>query len=160
MQRIKQFIIVSLTLLLATTAFAMVGSAKVYASDAISNSQNAACQGAQLGDANNPCTDTTSNTLSDLLKTVLSILSIIVGIAAIIMVIVGGFRYVLSAGDSANTNSARNTIIYALVGLLIAALAQVLIHFVLSRVNSCPSGQTGTPGNCTAAPLTKIGKPS
>lgn len=62
------------------------------------------------------------------------IVTIAVGAAAVIMIIIGGFRYVLSAGDSNATQSARNMIIYAVVGLIIALVAQSLVLFVLRRL--------------------------
>lgn len=62
------------------------------------------------------------------------IVTIAVGAAAVIMIIIGGFRYVLSAGDSNATQSARNMILYAVVGLIIALVAQSLVLFVLRRL--------------------------
>lgn len=64
---------------------------------------------------------------------VVNLLSVIAGLAAVIMLILGGIKYVTSGGDSSKVASAKNTIIYALVGLVIAALAQVLVHFVLKE---------------------------
>lgn len=64
--------------------------------------------------------------------TIVSILSYVVGVVAIVMVIVAGFKYITSGGDSGKVASAKNTLIYALVGLIVAALAQTLIHFVLN----------------------------
>lgn len=78
-------------------------------------------------------TDTSGdNTLSALAKKVINIFSIIVGIVAVIMVIYGGFRYITSGGDSGRVGNAKNTLIYAVIGLIIVALAQFLVHFVLS----------------------------
>ena len=89
-----------------------------------------ACKGANLKD-NPSCAD---NDLSGTIKTVVNILSAIVGVAAVIMVIIGGFRYITSAGDSGSISSAKNTILYALVGAIIATLAQVIVRFVLGKV--------------------------
>lgn len=68
------------------------------------------------------------------LATAITILDIIIGIAAVVMIIVGGIRFVLSGGDSNHTNSARNTVIYAIIGLVMAVLAQTIVVFVLNRV--------------------------
>ena len=54
-------------------------------------------------------------------------------IAAVIMIIWGGFRYVTSGGDSNKVSSAKNTIIYAVIGLIIVALAQFIVKFVLDK---------------------------
>ncbi|HSX53066.1 MAG TPA: hypothetical protein VLF90_01725 [Patescibacteria group bacterium] len=56
------------------------------------------------------------------------------GVAAVVMVIVGGFKYVVSQGDPNAVNSAKNTILFALLGLVIAGSAQLIISFVLNRV--------------------------
>jgi hypothetical protein len=84
-----------------------------------------------------------SSGVTSTISTAVSILSYVVGAASIIMVIAAGFRYVTSGGDSGRVSSAKNTLIYALVGLAIAALAQFLVHYVLSNadnsVQPCPS---------------------
>jgi hypothetical protein len=49
------------------------------------------------------------------------------------MIIIGGFRYITSGGDSGSVSSAKNTVLYAIVGLIIVALAQVIVRFVLSK---------------------------
>ena len=81
-------------------------------------------------------TDNTGNSRSveTIIKDIVDILSIVVGAAAVIMVIIGGFRYVLSNGDSNNVQAAKNTILYALVGLVVVALAQVMVNFVLKVI--------------------------
>lgn len=75
-----------------------------------------------------------SLTISKIIGTVISTLAWIIGTVSVIMVIFGGFRYVTSGGDSNAISSARSTILYALIGLVIALLAQVLIHFVLFKL--------------------------
>jgi len=74
-----------------------------------------------------------SGTGSILLKAV-TILDLVIGVAAVIMIIVGGLRYVLSQGDPNNTNSSKNTILYAVIGLVVAASAQILVTFILNRL--------------------------
>lgn len=61
------------------------------------------------------------------------ILSIIAGAAGVLMVIVAGFKYITSNGDSGKVSSAKTTLIYALIGLAIAGLAQVLAHFAIGE---------------------------
>jgi hypothetical protein len=122
-----------------------------------------ACKGLSQVDASQDC-KTNGSGVSGIIKGIVSILSYIVGVAAVIMVILAGFKYVTSAGDSGRISSAKNTLVYALVGLAIAALAQVLVHLVLSNaVNSvaaCPYTITNAKGvaitNLTAGdPLCK-----
>src|SRR5690606_385058 len=56
------------------------------------------------------------------------------GAIAVIMVIIGGFKYVVSGGDSNGIQSAKNTILYSLIGLVVAIFAQVIVSFVLARL--------------------------
>lgn len=93
--------------------------------------------GANLQDGSSAgCSDTTDSEkkVSSTLSTVIGILSIIVGVVSVIMLIIGGMRFVTSNGDGSSTAAARNTIIYAVVGIIIAALAQFIVKFVVGKV--------------------------
>lgn len=68
------------------------------------------------------------------IRLVINIFSFIVGVIAVIMIIVGGFKYITSGGESSNVGSAKNTILYAIIGLVVVALAQVVVKFVLQKV--------------------------
>lgn len=70
--------------------------------------------------------------VTDFISTTVNILSIVIGIAAVIVIILSGFKFITSGGDSSKVATAKNTLIYALIGLVVAALAQFLVHFVLS----------------------------
>lgn len=72
--------------------------------------------------------------INDIVTVVVNIFSLVVGIVAVIMIIIGGFRYITSGGDSGKVNSAKDTILYAIIGLVVVALAQFLVRFVLARV--------------------------
>lgn len=65
---------------------------------------------------------------------VVRIMSIIIGVAAVIVIIIAGIQYMTSTGDATNVNNAKNAIIYALIGLLVAVIAQVLVLFVIGRL--------------------------
>lgn len=65
---------------------------------------------------------------------IVNILSAIGGIIAVIVIIVAGVKFITSGGDSSGVASARNTIIYAIVGLIIIAFAQIIVRFVLQNV--------------------------
>lgn len=73
------------------------------------------------------------NTFQVTLNTIINIISIIVGVVAVIMIIFGGFKYITSGGTSEKVTGAKNTILYGLIGLIIVALAQVIIKFVLGQ---------------------------
>ncbi|CAN5657901.1 hypothetical protein BH23PAT2_BH23PAT2_06010 [soil metagenome] len=64
----------------------------------------------------------------------IDIFSYIVGVISVIMIIIGGLKYITSSGDPSNVTSAKNTILYAVIGLVVVALAQVIVIFVLDKV--------------------------
>ena len=66
----------------------------------------------------------------------------IVGIIAVIMLIIGGIRYVISGGDSKKVTDAKNTVLYAIIGLIIAFLAFAIVNFVISALPSSESSNT------------------
>jgi len=63
--------------------------------------------------------------------TVVNVLLFIIGAISVIMLIIGGIRYTISAGDSGNVTAAKNTIMYAIIGLVIAFLAFAVVNWVL-----------------------------
>lgn len=85
------------------------------------------------------CNDTTATgaaKANDLVTKVVDIFSVVVGLVSVIMIIFGGFRYITSAGDSTKITAAKNTIVYAVIGLVIVAIAQFIVQFVLQKVTS------------------------
>lgn len=65
-------------------------------------------------------------------KTITNVLLFIIGAISVIMLIIGGIRYVVSGGDSGAVTSAKNTILYAVVGIVVAILAYALVNFVIT----------------------------
>ncbi len=63
-----------------------------------------------------------------------SLLSIIAGIAAVIMIMLAGFMFITAGGDSSKVSNARKTLAYAVVGLIVIVLARTIVIFVVSRV--------------------------
>ena len=59
---------------------------------------------------------------------------LIVGLISVIMLVYGGLRYILSGGDSKKVTDANNTILYAIIGLILSMLAYAIVHFVLNSV--------------------------
>jgi hypothetical protein len=103
------------------------------------DTQGDACSGANLDLTNSSqtlCGTAAEGTVGSLLHTVIDIFSIIVGAVSVIMIIIGGFRYIVSGGESSNVSGAKNTIIFAIVGLVIVVLAQILVQFVLAKTSS------------------------
>lgn len=117
----------------------------VAVSAATTNIGNCVTTGTDLS-ADTNCSDSASSATSQdgtsidgILTLVVNIFSIIVGFVAVIMIIVGGLKYITSNGDSSNISGAKNTIVFAIVGLVIVALAQVIVHFVLAKVANAGS---------------------
>jgi len=144
-QKIKSLSVTLATLLLAVTPVALAVPA--YAAGN-TNIAGAACQGTNFnitdqtsGDVS-ACNDNNggTGTLNTLLTKVINIFSAIVGVIAVLMIIVGGLRYITSGGDSGKVGAAKTTIIYALVGLVIVALSQLIVHFVLVQATSVING--------------------
>lgn len=102
--------------------------------------QNSTCTGADLTFTSDPdgneCAfgglDATEK-LNQMVSEVINFFSIIIGIVAVLMIIVGGFRYIISGGDSANVSTAKNTILYAIIGLIVVVFAQYIVKFILSK---------------------------
>ncbi len=80
--------------------------------------------------------------VDEIVSQVINILSLAVGVVAVVMIIVGGLRYITSGGDSGNVTGAKNTILYAVVGLVVVALAQVIVRFVVDRATLTGSTTT------------------
>lgn len=74
-------------------------------------------------------------TVPGIVQTAVDLLSWVVGIAAVFVVIFGGFRYITAAGDSSKISSAKDTILYALIGIAVVAMAQILVRFVIGEVS-------------------------
>lgn len=72
-----------------------------------------------------------------------SVLLFIVGAIAVIMIVIGGLRYVISGGDATQVQAAKNTILYALVGIIIAILAYAAVNFVINSFVPTGSNTTG-----------------
>jgi len=68
----------------------------------------------------------------------------IVGIIAVIMLIIGGIKYVVSGGDSKKVTDAKNTVLYAIIGLVISFLAFAIVNFVITALPSSTSNEEAT----------------
>lgn len=77
-------------------------------------------------------------------STITNVLLFIIGAIAVIMIVIGGMRYVLSGGDSNQITAAKNTILYAIVGIIVAILAYAVVNFVLSSLIPGAGGGGGT----------------
>lgn len=91
-----------------------------------------ACGGVVIAGGN--CDDPANNGKVDsLVSQVVAVLSVVVGVVATIMIMVGGFKYITSNGDSNQVSSAKNTILYAIIGIVVVVFAQVIVKFVINK---------------------------
>lgn len=130
-KKIKQLMIVAAFSVVALTPLAVSGIANAQV-----NIEDGLCGGAQVqnpGTGNCSSTSASGQGVTDLATDVINLLSWVVGVISVIMIIVGGFRYITSGGASEKVTGAKNTIIYAVIGLVIVALAQFIVNFVLAK---------------------------
>ena len=66
--------------------------------------------------------------------TIINTIIYVIGAAAVVMIIIGGFRYVVSNGDSGSITTAKNTILYAVVGLVVAIMSYAIVNFVIGSI--------------------------
>lgn len=69
-------------------------------------------------------------------QTVVNVLLFIVGAISVIMLIFGGIRYTTSGGDQGSVTSAKNTVLYAIIGIIVSILAYAIVNFVVTALSS------------------------
>jgi len=77
----------------------------------------------------------TDISLNEVVSNIINLFSVIIGVVAVIMIIVAGFKYITAAGDSNSVTSAKHTLVYAIIGLVIVGLSQAIVRFVLQNIN-------------------------
>ena len=128
MQKIKLIVagmIMSLGLV-AMPGLAVMGGGIVYAADTDAKQQ--LCYGI-VG-----CNATGTKTLPDIVKTIVNILLYILGAVAVIMIVIGGIRYTTSGGDSSAIKGAKDTILYSIIGLVVAFMAYAIVNWVIGKL--------------------------
>lgn len=137
--------IIASIVLVVFTSVAITGLQPVYADCTSSNSaKNEVLKG--IGETG---TDCNTSGVDRFISGVIRIISYIAGIAAIIAIILSGFKYITSGGDTNKIASAKNTLIYALVGVVVAVLAQLLVNFAFTTANDAanPPKQNNSSGS-------------
>ena len=89
-------------------------------------------------------TDVPSTLLGDggVLSTIINTMLFIIGFLSVVMLIFGGLRYIISGGNAAAVTAAKNTILYAIVGLIIAIFAYAIVNFVIGSLTGTASSGT------------------
>lgn len=129
MKTLKKYAVVSAVMV---AVLALVAAFAPIAPEAL-----AACDPNQGISGGIDCTDT-GNTPADaesIFTTIVNILLFIIGAISVIMLIIGGIRYTVSGGDSGNVTAAKNTILYAIIGLVVAFLAFAIVNWVLDALS-------------------------
>lgn len=88
-----------------------------------------------------------SNNLMSTINTIISVVLGVLGILAVAYIIYGGFMFTTAAGDPAKTKKARETIMYGVIGLVVALLAFAIVNFVLTSVFSGSAANSGAAAN-------------
>lgn len=76
----------------------------------------------------------TSADLPALIQNIINVLLFITGAVAVIMIILGAIRYITSNGDQADVKAAKDTIMYSVIGLIVAILAFAIVNFVVDKL--------------------------
>ncbi len=141
-QRIKQLLISAfalpvLTLGAGAAVATLQGATALADCNQTTGGQDLSLQaGADCSKGNGQQTDLFGQ--SGVFKTITNVLLFLIGAISVIMLIIGGIRYVVSGGDSSAVQAAKNTILYAIVGVVVALLAYAVVNFVVGNF----SGQT------------------
>ena len=72
--------------------------------------------------------------LTEIVQSILNWIFGIIGIVAVVMIIIGGFNFMTSAGDPGKVKKGKDTILYGIIGLVIALLAFAIVNFVLNGI--------------------------
>lgn len=133
-EKFKKYVVITLA---AVALLAPVVASSTVGAQAI---RDGLCAGTNLSvtGGNGECEDggEATSKVNGLIKLIINIFSIVVGVVSVIMIIIGGLKYITSSGDSNNVTSAKNTILYAIIGLIVVALAQFVVQFVLAKALS------------------------
>jgi len=107
-------------------------------------SVSASCAVSVQGGANCAKSDDQKSNVGVVIKDITNVLLFIIGAVAVIMIILGGIRYTTSNGDASQVTSAKNTILYGVVGVVIALLAFAIVNFVVKAFTAQPGDGDGT----------------
>jgi len=80
------------------------------------------------------CKDRADDKLPEIIKTIVDVLLYILGIVSVFVIIIAGISYTVSGGDQNQVTKAKNTLMYAVVGLVVALLAYAIVNFVYTIV--------------------------
>ena len=100
--------------------------------NALYGKSQAACTRANANASSGTCE---SDDLNDVIKNIVNAIIFAIGIIAVVMIIIGGINYATSQGDPAKVKKGKDTILYGIIGLVVALLAYAIVNFVLGAIN-------------------------
>lgn len=128
MEKVKMMIAGFLAVpLLAVGATALVPAGDAYA-QSVSDGVTGGLAAANTKSAAN------NKGIDGIVGTIINVLLYVIGLISVIMIIIGGIRYATSNGDANQVTSAKNTILYAIVGLVVAIFAWAIVNFVVEQI--------------------------
>ena len=95
--------------------------------------QQEVCNGIGLTTTNGGCGDNGAQ-FSSVITSLINLLLIVIGLVAVVVIIIAGFNFITSGGDTNKVTAAKNTILYAVIGLIIVVFAEAIVHFVIGTV--------------------------
>ena len=83
-----------------------------------------------------PFQGTAGGTLIEAVTAIVNFLLVLAGLAASVFLVIGGVQYITSRGDEDTAAKAKNTILYAVIGLVVIGLSAAIVNFVVSAVST------------------------
>lgn len=129
-----------LIIVLPLVALLLISNRAVFAFDSIISDeicQQARANGGQAPaacqtDSKDPLTNSDGN--EGIISKLTKLVGMVVGVIAVLMIMLGGYTYITSSGDTRKIEAAKKTIFAAIIGLIIAASAQLIVRFFISRL--------------------------
>lgn len=125
MKKLLKITLVAAALFVGIALPAVYGADTIYAANAIETACNA-------NGASALCNDTEGSDISSVIRIIVNVLLFIVGIVSVVMIIIGGIRYTTSGGNATAVTAAKNTILYSIVGLVVAFIAFAVVNWVIN----------------------------
>ena len=116
--------------LLKTGSLALTGNVVTFIG--LTGTAHAVVEGIGNGAAQAKTAEQQDDLVSNI-RTITNTMLFAIGVVAVIMLIIGGFRYIFSGGNQTSVNSAKDTILYAVIGIVVAILAYAIVNFVLGQ---------------------------
>lgn len=117
--------------LIGVFSFNLFGIVPTASADSICDNPNISDE---IKGANGCPSSKSPGTLKDSITIILNSIILVAGLVAVIFIVIGGINYMTSAGDPGKVKKAKDTILYAVIGLVVCALAFAIVNFVIGSV--------------------------